>query len=271
MNQVREFLEKGDYSFEEGVAVLLCFSNNRGVNDFIVNSRDKKHLHYELARLARHPRLDPIPGRKLPDCLTKKAAAPKVEEPAEPATHAATEQTPQVPTVDDTDTADSEEDTTTFLDLQHHKYTRLEDMPTPLTKELWVKNSDEYKELQHCHQMMKEANSDAGRADWRKKVHQLSQSIKDRWKLIDSEIERYQTEAEAKAKAEAEAEAKPGEKKPAFNPINARAYISKALKEENWDDALKVEVQLRVDELLANDVTIGKDTRKRLAEHGITL
>ena len=263
MNQVREFLEKGDYSFEEGVAVLLCFSTNRGVNDFIVNSRDKKHLHYELARLARHPRLDSIPGRKLPDCLTKKAAAPKVEEPAEPATHAATEQTPQVPTVDDTDTADSEEDTTTFLDLQHHKYTRLEDMPTPLTKELWVKNSDEYKELQHCHQMMKEANSDAGRADWRKKVHQLSQQIKDRWKLIDSEIERYQTEAEAKAK--------PSEKKTPFNPINARAYISKALKEENWDDALKVEVQRRVDELLANDVTIGKDTRKRLAEHGITL
>lgn len=269
MNPVREFLEKGDYTFDEGVAVLLCFSTNRGVNDFIVNSRDKRHLHYELARLSRHPRLDPIPGRKLPDCLKKKAAAPKVEEPAEPANPAATEQIPPMPSVDDTDTDDGEEDTTTFLDLQHHKYTRLEDMPTPLTKELWVKNSDEYKELQHCHQMMKEANSDAGRADWRKKVHQLSQSIKDRWKLIDSEIERYQAEAEAKAKAEAEA--KPGEKKPAFNPINARAYISKALKEETWDDALKVEVQRRVDELLANDVTIGKDTRKRLAERGISL
>lgn len=268
MNPVREFLEKGDYTFDEGVAVLLYFSTNRGVNDFIVNSRDKRHLHYELARLSRHPRLDPIPGRKMPDCLKKKAEAPAVVEPTEPAAPVVTDPTPQTPPVDgDNDPDDGEEDTTTFLDLQHHKYTRLEDMPTPMTRELWLKNSDEYKELQHCHQMMKQANSDAGRAEWRTKVHQLSQSIKDRWKLIDSEIERYQAEAEAKAKAEA----KPGEKKTAFNPINARAYISKALKEETWDDALKVEVQRRVDELLANDVTIGKDTRKRLAERGISL
>lgn len=265
MNPIREFLDRGDYSFDEGVAVLLCFSSNRGVNDFIVNSRDKKHLHYELARLARHPRLDPIPGRKLPDCLAKKADAPAVVEPAEPAAPAVTEPISPTPAVDDTDTDDDEEDTTTFLDLQHHQNTRLEDMPTPLTRELWLKNSDEYKELQHNHQMMKQANSDAGRAEWRSKVHQLSQSIKNRWKLIDEEIERYKAEAEAKAKAEQ------SEKKPAFNPINCRAYISKALDKEEWDDTLKVEVQRRVDELLANNQVIGKKTRERLAERGITL
>ena len=258
MNPVREFLEKGDYTFEEGVAVLLCFSANRGVNDFIVSSRDRNHLHYELARLSRHPRLDPIPGRKLPDCLKKKATKPAVEEPAAPV---ATEPTQPV---DNTGTDDEEEDTTTFLDLQHHKYTRLEDMPTPMTRELWLKNSDEYKELQHCHQQMKLANSDAGRADWRKKVHQLSQSIKDRWKLIDGEIERHLAEAEAKATAE-------HSEKPAFNPLNCRAYISKALKKDQWDDKTKAEVQHRVDMLVANNQAISDDTRKRLVERGITL
>ncbi len=256
MNLVREFIERGDYTFEEGVAVLLCFSANRGVNDFIVNSRDKRHLGYELNRLARHPHLEPIPGRKLPDCLKKKAAAPAVEEPAAPV---ATEQTQPV---DNTGTDDEEEDTTTFLDLQHHKYTRLEDMPTPMTRELWLKNNDEYNELKHCHQQMKLANSDAGRADWRKKVHQLSQSVKDRWKLIDGEIERHLAEAEAKAEQS---------EKPAFNPLNCRAYISKALKKDQWDDKTKAEVQHRVDMLVANNQAIGDDTRKRLVERGITL
>lgn len=265
MNQVREFLEKGDYTFDEGVAVLLYFSPNRGVNDFIVNSRDKRHLHYELARLSRHPRLDPIPGRKMPDCLKKKAAAPAVEEPTEPAAPVVTDQNPQMPPVDgDNDPDDGEEDTTTFLDLQHHKYTRLEDMPTPMTRELWLKNSDEYKELQHCHQMMKQANSDAGRAEWRTKVHQHSQSIKDRWKLIDEEIERYQAEAEAKTNAEQT-------EKPAFNPLNCRAYISRALKKDQWDDKTKAEVQHRVDMLVANNQTIGDDTRTRLIKRGIKL
>lgn len=251
MNPVRQFLDKGDYTFEEGVAVLLLYSANRGVNDFIVNSHDKRHLGYELNRLARHPRLEPIPGRKPAE---PRQPAEKQEAPAD--------DTPQEQPKDEAPADDSDKDTTTFLDLQHHKYTRLEDMPTQLTRELWLKNSDEYKELQHCHQQMKQANSDAGRADWRKKVHQLSQSLKDRWKLIDGEIERHLAEAEAKAEQS---------EKPAFNPLNCRAYISKALKKDQWDDKTKAEVQHRVDMLVANNQAIGDDTRKRLVERGITL
>ena len=110
--------------------------------------------------------------------------------------------------------------------------------------------------------MMKEANSDAGRADWRKKVHQLSQSLKDRWQLIDSEIERYEEEMKAKVSSEPA---------PAFNPLNHRSYISKALKKDQWDDETKAEVQHRVDQLLANGQTIGKETRERLAARGISL
>lgn len=257
MNPVREFLEKGDYSFEDGLAVLLAYSSNEGVNSFIASSRDRKHLHYELARLAHYPKLDPIPGRKVPkfDQPAKKAEEPKEA----PVVVNPTVETPQS---DDNQEGDQEEDTASFETIERHKHTRLEDMPTPMTRELWLKNRDEYKELQHCHQMMKEANSDAGRADWRKKVHQLSQSLKDRWQLIDSEIERYEEEVKAKASSEPA---------PAFNPLNYRSYISKALKKDQWDDATKAEVQYRVDQLLANGQAIGKETRERLAARGISL
>lgn len=253
MNPVREFLEKGDYSFEDGLAVLLAYSSNEGVNSFIASSRDRKHLHYELARLAHYPKLDPIPGRKLPKTA-------KQEKPAqEPAPEPKQEDAPKTETPDE---EDQEEDNASYDTLERHKHTKLEDMPTPMTRELWIKNRDEYKELQHCHQCMKEANSDAGRADWRKKVHELSQSIKDRWKLIDEEIQRHEEEQEKQA------DAAPA---PSFNPLTYRTYISKALKEDKWDDQKKVNVQHWVDAILGKGLTIGEETRERLAARGISL
>lgn len=180
-------------------------------------------------------------------------AEAKPQEPTMPASNG--DETSQEPTTTD------EDDFVSFTDLKRHETYKPEDLPTPMLKELWEKNRDEYKELQHCHAQMKQANSDAGRADWRNKVIALRESISKRWKLFDEEMERVNTEKAAEADTQQKA----------YNPLNDRAYISKSLKKAEWDDARKLEVQHRVDALLQHNQTISEETKKALRERGITI
>lgn len=248
-NPVLKFLrehEENGYTFDEGVAVLLAYSAKTNVNTFIIVRRDRRHLAAELGRLAHVPNLKAVPGRTVP------VTEPKAPEPEENASST------EVP---ENGNGDSDSETVTFLDLKRHENYKPEDLPTPVLKELWLKNRDDFKELQHCHQQMKLANSDAGRADWRAKVVALREAIQKRWELFDSEMDRVKAE-----KAQG-----PDTGKPAYNPLNDRAYISKALKKEAWDDKTRVEVRRRVDTLLKHEMTISEETRQKLADRGITL
>lgn len=255
MNKVLEFLqEHPDYSFDEGVAVLLRYSANRGVNTFITVRRDRQHLRNELNRLAHIPNLRPLPGME--DVETK-AENVETNEPNVETIEPKTEESSQNEGNDDAD-----DDTVTYLDLNRHEREDPDKLP-PTLKELWLKNRDEYKELQYCHAQMKQANSDAGRADWRKQVFEHRESIKARWKLFDEEKERLAAKA-----AEAEQTAK---EKPAYNPGNDRSYITNALKKETWTDKMKLEVQRRVETLLSNNIPITEETLQRLKERGISI
>lgn len=165
MNPVLEFLQTHDaYSFDEGVDILLRYSANVGVNTFIVRRRDKGHLHAELVRLAHMPRLKDL-RPTTPKQPEKSAKLQPVEAEA----------------------SDADDDTVDFLSLERHKQYDPDKLP-PMLKELWLKNRDEYKELQYCHQQMKQANSDAGRADWRKQIIEHQQSLQKRWQLFDDEM-----------------------------------------------------------------------------------
>ena len=248
MNPVLQFLQTHDgYSFEEGVAVLLRYSSNANTNRMIMCRRDRRHLNTELSRLAHIPNLRPIPGREEP--------VPKTET-IEPKSETNEPKTAENPTNEETADAD-ESDIVTFLDLKRHEQYDPDKLP-PTLKELWIANRDEYKELQYCHAQMKEANSDAGRADWRKQLFEHRDSLKHRWKLFEEE------------KARLEEEAKHTEAKP-YDPFNDRAYISKALKKEKWTDDMKLEVQKRTDALLANKVPIKEETLQRLKQRGISV
>ena len=250
MNPVLEFLHQHpDYSFDEGVAVLLRYSANRGVNTFITMRRDRQHLRNELNRLAHIPNLRPLPGMEEPKPVVKQPT--EETQPSEGKTEVKEDGTKE----------SDEDDFVSFTDLKRHETYKPEDLPTPMLKELWEKNRDEYKELQHCHTQMKQANSDAGRADWRNKVIAHRESISKRWKLFDEEMERVNTEKAAEADTQQKA----------YNPLNDRAYISKSLKKEEWDDARKLEVQHRVDALLQHNQTITEETKKALRERGITI
>ena len=220
--------------------MLLRYSANGGVNGFILRRRDRKHLRNELNRLAHIPNLRPLPGRE----------EPKSNE-NEPKSN---EDSPKEGT-----TADDEDDTVTYLDLNRHEREDPDKLP-PTLKELWLKNRDEYKELQYCHAQMKQANSDAGRADWRRQVFEHRESIQKRWQLFDEEKARLAADAGQTETEDA-----------AYNPNNDRAYISKALKKDDWDDALKLEVQHRVDALLKHNIPVSDETIQRLKERGISI
>ncbi len=269
MNPVLEWLRQHDgYSFDEGVAILLRYNSNRGVNQMIISRRDRRHLGNELSRLAHIPNLRPLPGMEEPkgestgENSPQSPEVPKNKEPKE-----------TVDTQEKTDNSEGEGDnhvtdesseakgesegeyTISFLDLKRHEREDPAKLP-PQLKELWEKNRDEYKELQFCHAQMKQANSDAGRADWRRQLFEHRKSIQERWKLFDEEKARL-------------AEEKPEEK--AYNPFNDRSNISKALKDPNWSDEKKLKVQRWVDALRSHNVTIKEETLKRLKERGISV
>lgn len=261
MNKVLEFLQQNpDFSYEEGLAVLLRYSSNGGVNNFIIRRHDRKHLRNELNRLAHIPNLRPLPGME--EVETKTATA-ETNEPKAETIEPKTEESSQNEGNDDAD-----DDTVTYLDLNRHEREDPDKLP-PTLKELWLKNRDEYKELQYCHAQMKQANSDAGRADWRKQVFEHRESIQARWKLFDEEKARLAAEAEQPAQSPSERGQ--GESKPAYNPGNDRSYITNALKKETWTDKMKLEVQRRVEKLLSNSIPITEETLQRLKERGISI
>jgi hypothetical protein len=247
MNPVLQFINKGDYSFDDGVAVLCYYSSNGGINSYIIRRRDKRALASELAKLAHNPYLRPLGNRPMPACLaaTKDEPQKAKEGDAKPASGQADES--------------GHAEIVTFLDLKRHETYKPEDLPTPMLKELWMKNRDEWKELQYCHAQMKQANSDAGRADWRRKLIEHQESLKERWQLFDKEMERVKAQASAPTLDED------------YNPFNDRSYVSKALKKKEWSDEYKVKIQQKVDTLIGHGVSIKDETVQRLRERGIAL
>ena len=243
MNPVLEFLQTHDtYSFDEGVGILLRYSPNAGVNSCIMRRRDKGLLGSELRRLAHLPRLKDL-----------HPSQPKKAEPTETAQAVETVEKANTDGNAENEASDEEDDTVSF---ERHKQYDPDKLP-PMLKELWTKNRDEYKELQYCHAQMKLANSDAGRADWRKKIIQHQESLKKRWQLFDEEIDNMKHGNEE------------GEK--TFNAFNARSYISKMLKKETLTDAQRLEVQKRVDLLLKSGVAIKEETIEKLKDRGFSV
>lgn len=251
MNPVLQFLQTHDgYSFDEGVTVLLRYSSNALTNRIIMCRRDRRHLATELSRLAHIPNLRPLPGREEPKMET---IEPKMET-IEPKSETIE---PKSETIEPKQETDDESDIVTYLDLQRYEQYDPDKLP-PTLKELWLKNRDEHKELKYCHAQMKEANSDAGRADWRKQLFEHRASLQKRWKLFEEEKARLEEEARL---------TKPTE----YNPFNDRAYIAKALKKDKWSDEMKLEVQKRTNAILGHNIPIKDETLKRLKERGISI
>lgn len=280
------------YTFDEGVAFLVLVQSPVGVINHIKATHNRKQLHSEIHRMLRIPRTRDFLRRNHPEIMgnvpmishdfpkSENQSAPAVEEKelqntvdpndneeGEKATKTATDETNPKP---DESSSDSEDDTDIILtkeDLAAHKYTRLDQMPNELTRTLWLKKQDLYREMQQYHLKMRNVEPgeehDEERAQYREKVLELDAQIDSYWEQIDAEIERLATEQEREDKKEDK------EEHPDFNVSTYRSYISKAVRKKELSAAQLAELQHRVDAMVSAKMDIAPETIEKLKALGI--
>lgn len=262
MNPVVTFLTtRNGYTFEEGVAVFAMYTKDRFAVERVRRSRDIRLLNQELKKLAHMPGLKPAPvtGYSNPSQPTPKGSddrnrgsRPKAEPtPAAPR--------PEVPR------PEAPESRVPRLEVPRHKYTRFEDMPTPETQALWQRNNQRWHEKVALFERMKLLPEGEELANVRNELVAISREHRECWQLIDRLCEEFHAQ-QKQHPAEA---AKPAEAPQPFNVSTCRAYVSKALKKDTLSDAQFLELQRRVDAIVAANAEIKAETVAKLKALGI--
>lgn len=277
------------YTFDEGVSVLRLLGAPDGMIRHIVSTHNRSHLHSEIHKMLR------IPGTMR---MVKGKGYNFVETPAPESDNAiagsdsnenvsendqtGTEPRDNEPEKEDLDAepadsgpaSDDTEIIITMEDVRSHKHTRLEDMPNDLTRNLWLKKQDYYREMQQNHLKMRSVpegeEHNEERAKYRSEVLRLNEEIKKTWELIDAEIERFNSENEAAERADNGAKENE-EASTGFNVSTYRSYISRAVRKKELTDAQKKELQRRVDAMLAAKEELSQETLSGLKAIGIKL
>ncbi len=240
MNEVRDFLQNNkNFSFNDGFSLLERYCANFSVVSFISRKRDINYLRYELAKLARMPKLRTINGVRVIETEQRQNQA--AEELQEQVSLTAKKST-------------DEPEVVRWNDIKHHENTKYEDMPTDYLKRIYIKNRDDYKELQYAHLRMKIAKNDADRAEWRKTVLDLADLIDKNWKIIDDEIHRISGS---------------GHDESIFKETTCRSYISKKLSKKNLKPEDVVEIRKRFEQLKSHGCAISEETIKKLQNIGV--
>jgi len=262
---IEQFQSIDGYTFEEGVAFLRLCNAPEGVIRHIASTHNRNNLHSEIHKMMRMPGVTQRLQAKGYSFAKKIAEAPVVPRKTEVVTKAVpqndTTKEPEKDVVDD-----DSEIVLTKHDVRSHTNTRYEDMPNAITQQLWLKRQDLYRELQAAHREMRKTpkgeEHNEERAQYRAEVLRLDAEIEATWKAIDAEIERFNAEKE---RADKKAD------KPAFDVPNYRSYISKALRKKQLSPAQMVELQHRVDALLAAKEEFKPETLTKLKKLGISV
>lgn len=181
MNEVKKYLEKGRVDFAEGFALLKKYCDNDGIISLVEKRKNLPYLIFELKRLARTPHLKP--NRHFVDLGRPLSDSSSLDEPK-----GKDEVIVEGDQVDNKVDDQVDDHIVDWHKLEQYKNTKYNDMPNDFCKKIYKENKDLYKELQHNHQQMKLANSDEGRAAFRKEVLRLDEVITSNWKVIDDEI-----------------------------------------------------------------------------------
>ena len=283
MIDLNRFNSMESYTFDEGVAFLVLCSVPLGVIGHLKSTHNRNNLHAEIHKALRMPGTMRLLKEK--SVLRRQApAVPKpketVHEPAENVRKSAESvpETPEkepdqdkhVPESDESGTDGSDGLTITMEDVLSHKYTRYDQMPNDITRKLYLKKEELFHEMQQNHLKMRNVpegeEHDGERAEYRAEVMRLDKEVGDMWKLIDAEIQRFVTENERPEKGRKE-----GQKDSSFNISTYRAYISKATRKKQLTDAQFVELQHRVDALIASGEELEPETVGKLKAIGITV
>ena len=254
------------YTFDEGVAILTMCQASPGVVQHIMRTHNKSHLHSEIHKMLRMPGVMQLLKSKMPEPVQDFKNTPETVTPQELSEKS--EETSQEPQ-ESSEKSDDNVEVKTMADVRRHKNTRLEDMPTELARDLWLKKQDKYHLQQQMHLKMREVpegeEHNEERANYRSAVLELDADINNLWKLIDAEIERFNTENQRADKGA------DGQPLPAFNVSTYRTYISKKLKKASLTDDDIVEVQHRVDEMLACGLKFSDELIAKMQAAGIRI
>ena len=260
-NPVVTFLTtRNGYTFEEGVAVFAMYTRDRFAVERVSRSRDIRLLNQELKKLAHIPGLKPVNGAFAP-AVPKETITENTLTPEEPA--------PVVPETEESDPMVELEiieaeltvkDNVTFAQLQHYKFTRYEDMPTPETQQLWQRNNDRWHRKIDLFAKMKMLAEGDELKTVRNELIAVSREHREGWKLIDQKCHEF-VEQQDIFKTEPE--------KPDFNISTYRTYICEKANLETLTDKQFLEVQRRVDAMTKAGIAISEETLKKLRAKGI--
>lgn len=288
MNSLEKFNAMDGYTFEEGVAFLVLVKAPRGVINHLKATHNRRHLHSEIHKQLRIPRVKEIVRKNLENIPNVSSNFPIVNEPESNEIGAKSNENdtnsnendpksdgniPVESKIERKDKSKEKEDESEIIlnkdDIRTHTNTRLEDMPNDLCRTLWLKRQDVYREMQQAHLKMRAVpegeEHDEERAKWRAEVLRLDAENDNYWKQIDAEIERFNAEKErADKKANKDGQS-------AFDISTYRSYISKALRKKKLTPEQLVELQHRVDAMLKAKVEMKPETLEKLKTIGINV
>ena len=287
------------YTFDEGIAFLVLVKAPRGVINHLKATHNRSHLHSEIHKQLRIPRVKDIVRKNfeipkstpVESTIARKNEIPKEEDNSnkpksneinpnsnendpnsneiEPKSNdSASVESTIARNHDSTDEEDAPEIILTKEDIRTHENTRLEDMPNDLCRTLWQKRQDVYREMQQAHLKMRAVpegeEHDEERAHWREEVLRLDAENDAYWQQIDEEIARFKNQVPEPVEG-------PSKEKPSFDVSTYRSYISKALRKKELSPEQLVELQHRVDAMLNAKVEMKQETIDKLKAIGITV
>ncbi len=229
--EITNWLKQAEPDFDSGFSLFCRYSPNRSLISWIGRKRDAAMLAYELAKLNR------IISAPVAAPVPRAVIAADTARPATPPP-------PQRP-------AQEQRPAITFKTIDDRR-TRRSDLPPDL-QVVYDGIAQEYKLRRGCHEKMKMATTDADRAAFRGKILECQDRITAGWKRIDA----YLYEETTKAVAEK------------FNEKSCRAYISKALKEENLSQKKADGVRIRVKALLDHGCALSDETLQQLRRRNL--
>lgn len=224
MNEIKAYLEQQSPDFIQGFALFCKYSRNQSLMSFIGRKKDMEMLRYNLQKLSEMGDIKPNPDAKIHEARFNKFLA----------------------------SADIKEEKDKVHIIDERRVKR-EDLPEEL-QVLYDLNVNDYKLMRALHEKMKNANSDAGRKEFRDKITVIESQIKARWAQIDDQLINGKKSDLNTPKS--------------FNVNTARAYISKMLNKETLTDEQRLMVKQKVEEIMSAGAALKDETLLKLKEKG---
>lgn len=224
MEEIRQWLDTANPDFNQGFALFCKYSRNQSLMSYIGRKGQMQMLVHELQKLAALPKLSPNPFYKAN--ITQFGVTIPVQSPVE-------KKVEKVVVIDE------------------RKVNR-EDFPEEM-RIIYDKIVEDYKLQRSLHEKLKMANSDAGRAEFRKKIIDLNDQIKHGWAIIDGKIPSGDQQAQTGISSQVN---------------SARAYISKMLKKDNLTEDQRKLIMEKMKIIFDAGATLKEETLSALKAKG---